>query len=206
MSEMSDETQFQQDYKSGIDIVKEIDAAAKKTTKAKTKPTNKTKKTKQAKKAKNGNGKKIAIGVGSVVAALCLATVGYTYLYPNIHFGVNAGTVEIGGMSITDAQKQIEKSDVLDNASLPIKIYQTEYKIGVSEVANGLDSENSAKSAYEFTRTGGFFTRIANTMGALFGLNESKLSVNVNDEALKTKLDEISAEAITEPVRPILDC
>lgn len=202
MSEMSEETQFQQDYKSGIDIVKEIDAAAKKTTKAKTKSTNKTKKTKQAKKAKNGNGKKIAIGVGSVVAALCLATVGYTYLYPNIHFGVNAGTVEIGGMSITDAQKQIEKSDVLDNASLPIKIYQTEYKIGVSEVANGLDSENSAKNAYEFTRTGGFFTRIANTMGALFGLNESKLSVNVNDEALKTKLDEISAEAITEPVDP----
>src|SRR5699024_9037969 len=61
---------------------------------------------------------------------------------------------------------------------------------------------NSAKDAYEFTRTGGFFTRIGNTVGALFGLNESKLSVDVNNEALKTKLDEISSEAITEPVDP----
>lgn len=165
-----------------------------------TKNAEKTKKT--TKKVKSGNGKKIAIGLTSAAAALCLATVGYTYLYPNIHFGVSAGTIQIGGMSVSEAEKQIEKSNVLDNASLPIKIYDTEYKISVPEVANGLDSKNSAKNAYEFTRTGGFFTRIANTMGALFGLNESPLSVDVNNEALTAKLAEISQEAITEPVNP----
>lgn len=197
---VNDEAEFpkyEPEYKSHVSIAKKSNKAAKKTTK-----TSKEKQPKQAKKTKNGNGKKIAIGVGSAVAALCLLTVGYTYLYPNIHFGVNAGVIEIGGMSVADAQKQIEKSNVLNNASLPIKIYQTEYKISVPEVANGLDSENSAKDAYEFTRTGGFFTRIGNTVGALFGLNESKLSVDVNNEALKTKLDEISSEAITEPVDP----
>lgn len=197
---VNDEAEFpkyEPEYKSDVSIAKKSNKAAKKTTK-----TSKEKQPKQAKKTKNGNGKKIAIGVGSAVAALCLLTIGYTYLYPNIHFGVNAGVIEIGGMSIADAQKQIEKSNVLNNASLPIKIYQTEYKISVPEVANGLDSENSAKDAYEFTRTGGFFTRIGNTVGALFGLNESKLSVDVNNEALKTKLDEISSEAITEPVDP----
>ena len=197
---VNDEAEFpkyEPEYKSDASIAKKSNKPAKKTTK-----TSKAKQPKQAKKTKNGNGKKIAIGVGSVVVALCLLTVGYTYLYPNIHFGVNAGVIEIGGMSVADAQKQIEKSNVLNNASLPIKIYQTEYKISVPEVANGLDSENSAKDAYEFTRTGGFFTRIGNTVGALFGLNESKLSVDVNNEALKTKLDEISSEAITEPVDP----
>lgn len=197
---VNDEAEFpkyEPEYKSDVSIAKKSNKAAKKTTK-----TSKEKQPKQAKKTKNGNGKKIAIGVGSAVAALCLLTVGYTYLYPNIHFGVNAGVIEIGGMSVADAQKQIEKSNVLNNASLPIKIYQAEYKISVPEVANGLDSENSAKDAYEFTRTGGFFTRIGNTVGALFGLNESKLSVDVNNEALKTKLDEISSEAITEPVDP----
>lgn len=197
---VNDEAEFpkyEPEYKSDVSIAKKSNKAAKKTTK-----TSKEKQPKQAKKTKNGNGKKIAIGVGSVVAALCLLTVGYTYLYPNIHFGVNAGVIEIGGMSVADAQKQIEKSNVLNNASLPIKIYQAEYKISVPEVANGLDSENSAKDAYEFTRTGGFFTRIGNTVGALFGLNESRLSVDVNNEALKTKLDEISSEAITEPVDP----
>ena len=197
---VNDEAEFpkyEPEHKSDASIAKKSNKPAKKTTK-----TSKAKQPKQAKKTKNGNGKKIAIGLGSVVAALCLLTVGYTYLYPNIHFGVNAGVIEIGGMSVADAQKQIEKSNVLNNASLPIKIYQTEYKISVPEVANGLDSENSAKDAYEFTRTGGFFTRIGNTVGALFGLNESKLSVDVNNEALKTKLDEISSEAITEPVDP----
>ena len=197
---VNDEAEFpkyEPEYKSDVSIAKKSNKAAKKTTK-----TSKEKQPKQAKKTKNGNGKKIAIGVGSAVAALCLLTIGYTYLYPNIHFGVNAGVIEIGGMSVADAQKQIEKSNVLNNASLPIKIYQAEYKISVPEVANGLDSENSAKDAYEFTRTGGFFTRIGNTVGALFGLNESRLSVDVNNEALKTKLDEISSEAITEPVDP----
>ncbi len=196
----NDETEFVQykpEHKLDSSVARKNNTPTKKSDK-----TAKTKQPKQAKKARNDNSKKIAIGIGSVVAALCVLTVGYTYLYPNIHFGVNAGVIEIGGMSIDDAQKQIEKSNVLDNSSLPIKIYQTEYKINVSEVANGLDSENSAKNAYEFTRTGGFFTRISNTVGALFGLNESPLSVNVNDESLKTKLSEISEEAITEPVDP----
>lgn len=150
----------------------------------------------------NKKGKKIAIGVGSVAAALCLATVGYTYLYPNIHFGVKAGTVEIGGMTLDEAQKEIDKSNVLDDAELPIEIYQTEYKINAAEVADGLDSENSAQNAYNSTRTGGFFSRIANTVKALFGAGESPLSVNVNSQALSAKLSEISTEALTEPVDP----
>lgn len=188
---------YDTDYSaSDIDVISDANFAEQ--NKAKKKTAKATQKTKNA----NGNGKKIAIGIGSVVAALFVATTGYTYLYPNIHFGVTAGTIAIGGMTIAEAEKEIDKSNVLDNAKLPIKIYQTEYKINVPEVANGLDSKTSAKNAYDYTRTGGFFTRIANTIGALFGVTESPLSVNVNSEALNTKLTEISEQAITEPVDP----
>lgn len=162
------------------------------------------KKTKSNNKPKNQNGKKIAIGVGGVIVALLLASTGYTYLYPNIHLGLKAGTVEIGGMSVSEAENAINKAtdSVLNNAQLTLKIYQNDYKIKISDVANGLDSKNSAQSAYDYTRTGNFFERTINSVGALIGVKEAPLSVNVNEDALGAKIDEIAKEAIYDPVDP----
>lgn len=156
-------------------------------------------------KKSSNNGLKIAgITICSILVLSVAGITGYTYLYPNIHYGIKAGTILVGGKTEQEAKQIIDKAtnSILDKAKLNIKIYNKDYEINIPDVAHGLDSKNSAQEAYNYTRTGGYFERVKNTMLGLFGMSEAKLSVNVNQDALKLKLDEIAAQAIREPIEP----
>ncbi|MDR3767544.1 MAG: VanW family protein [Butyricicoccus sp.] len=160
--------------------------------------------TRKKKNKKGGAWKKAAAIAGAAVVVLAGGTVGYTYGYSGIHFGMQAGAVKVGGMSLEEAQKAIDQagSDLLDGKAITLTIYDKDYTIDIASVTTGMDSEQSAKEAYDYTHDGGLFTRIGHTFTALVGQGEAPLSVSVDDEALTTRLDEIAAEALTEPVNP----
>lgn len=153
---------------------------------------------------KKGAGKKIAVAAGVLVVLLAGGALGYTYGYGGVHFGMQAGAVKVGGMSLAEAEKAIDKAapGLLDGEAITLTIYDTEYTIDIASVTTGLDSEQSAKDAYAYTHEGGLATRVGHTLGALFGRGEAPLSVSVDEDALAARLDEISAEALTEPVDP----
>ena len=167
-------------------------------------PAGKPKKEKKQ-KARHGAGvKKLLIGAAGVLVILTGAAFGYTYAYTGIHFGVQAGAVKVGGLSEEDALKAIDAQaeDILQGQSITLKIYDKEYKVDIKSVTTGLDSSKSAQDAYDYTHKGGALTRVLHTVGALFGGHEVPLSVSLDSTALDKRLDEIAAEALTEPVDP----
>ncbi len=140
-------------------------------------------------------------GIGVVL--LLSALTAYTYLYSGIHYGLRAGTVAVGGMSQSEAAAVIEQEGAADLAgqSLDLSIDEKNYAIDVQQVTDGIDSMQTAQDAYDYTHTGGFFTRLGHTLAAL-GHHKVPLQVNMDSSALGARLDAISAEAMTEPVQP----
>lgn len=169
--------------------------------------TSRSRKKKSEKKKKSGKNtpwKKIAAIAGAIIVVLAGGTLGYTYGYSGIHFGMQAGAVKVGGMSLTEAQKEIDQasSQLLDGKAITLTIYDKDYTIDIASVTTGMDSKQSAQEAYDYTHEGGLFTRVGHTLSALVGQGEAPLSVSVDDEALTARLDEIASEALTEPVNP----
>ncbi len=163
------------------------------------------KKKKNSRKSRRGGAGKKAAGVLIGIAVLLAgAAFGYTYAYSGIHFGVHAGAVKVGGMAHAEAQKAIDSKaeDLLSGEAITLTIYDKDYEIDIDQVTTGLDSKQSAQDAYDYPHEGGALTRVGHTIRALFGGYEVPLSVSVDEDALEKRLDEISAEALTEPVDP----
>lgn len=156
------------------------------------------------KKKKSRAGRKVAAVLAVLVVLLAGSACAYTYGYSGIHYGMKAGALKVGGMSLESAQKIIDKAgpDMLDGEAITLSIYNTEYTVDIASVTTGLDSEKSAQEAYNYTHTGNILTRLGHTLGALAGQGEAPLSVSVDEDALAERLDEISEEALTQPVQP----
>lgn len=133
-----------------------------------------------------------------------LLLMGYTFLYSGIHHGMRAGTIPIGGMSQREAKACIDDKaeEKLSGQSVELSIYDQTYPIAVESVTDGLDSKETAQAAYDYTHTGGFWERMGHTLQALFAHHTIPLTVTISHDELAARLDEISAEAMTEPVNP----
>ena len=132
-------------------------------------------------------------GAGSVL--------GYTYMTNTIFRGVTAGTVDVGGLSLAQAANKIaaEAGPMVENGILPVQIDDKQYDLKINEVTDGLDPLESAQAAFDLGHKGSLGERVSKAVGALFEKQEAKLVMKLNQEALKTKLDAIAAEALTEP-------
>ena len=166
-------------------------------------PKKSAKKRKKTHRRRSGGKKIAAVVIGAAIVAAG-AVFGYTYAYNGIHFGVRAGTVKVGGMTVANAEKAIngQAETLLNGQAITLTIYDTDYKIDINEVTTGLDGKQSAQDAYDFTHQGGALTRAGHAVRALFGGYEVPLSVSVDENALDKRLDAIADEALTEPVQP----
>lgn len=148
--------------------------------------------------------KKMMVALLGAAILVAGTAFGYTYLYPGIHLGVRAGAVSVDGLTVAEAQKEIDGAaeKLLSGKAITLSIYKTDYEIDIDSVTTGLDSAQSAQAAFDYTHTGNPFVRVGHAVSALFGGYEVPLSVSVNDEELTGRLDQIEAEALTEPVEP----
>ncbi len=126
---------------------------------------------------------------------------GYTYMTHTIFRGVRAGAIDVGGMSLAQAANKIaaEASTLVENGSIPVKIYDKQYELKISEVTDGVDPLESAQAAFDIGHKGGMVERVSKAVGGLFEEQDAKLVMKLDQESLKAKLDAITAEAITEP-------
>ena len=149
----------------------------------------------------------LRIGLTVALAMLLLAgggVFGYTYATNTVFRGVTAGAVEVGGMSRAEAAQAITAGtqELIESSQVLLEINGVAYPIRISEVTNGIDAEASAEAAYAIGHTGGVSERVGGALGALTGGRQSELVVSINYTALNAALDEVAAQALTEPVEP----
>lgn len=150
-------------------------------------------------------GRDIAIISGCAALALAAALAGFTFLYPDIHPGMHAGSVSIGGMSQNEAATAIDQggNELLSGEkAVEIAVDGKNYPIVVSNVTTGMDSAKTAEEAYAYTHEGNPLSRMGHVLQALFTQHEVPLTVAVDHEKLAARLDEISNEALTPPTNP----
>ena len=144
--------------------------------------------------------KVVLILLALVLAALCVFTYAYPYIFP----GVTVGTIPVGGLTETAAADRImERSKPLyEDAKVSLTIYETTYDIPVKDVLESVDGTQSADNAFAVGRTGNPLVRMWNVVKALVGQNEAQIAAQVDEDGLTKALEDIVSQALTEPVEP----
>lgn len=154
---------------------------------------------------KRARARQAALLSGGLLVLLAATLAGYTFLYKDIHPGLHAGSIAIGGMDRAEAAQAIDKTSsgiFSDGTAIELSIYNKTYPVVVGEVTKGMDSHTTAQEAYNYTHTGNPFVRMGHALTALVTRHEIPLTIAVDHKKLEARLDAISAEALTEPVDP----
>ncbi|MBQ2840956.1 MAG: VanW family protein [Oscillospiraceae bacterium] len=126
----------------------------------------------------------------------------FTYAYGNIFPGVSAGGVKLGGMTYDEAVAALDSacSERYKDAALTVKLEDAyERKITAEELDLRFSSQDTATAALAVGREGGFFGRIFEVLGVVFGGHEAELSVNMNNDSWNA----ICAELTKFDVAPV---
>lgn len=142
--------------------------------------------------------------LGGAVVVLAAAAFGFVYLYPNVFPGVTVGPIAVGNMDRAQAVSAVEEQSapLYEDADLAVTIYEKTYDIPVSDVLESVDAAQSVANAMAVGRTGNPFTRLCDVAAAALGKREAQLAAAVAAASLDAALDDIAAEALTEPVEP----
>lgn len=145
--------------------------------------------------------------VAAILFLLLVLAVGafaaYTFLCQTVFPGVSVGGVEVGGMTLNAAAKAIDEAYTgQHDGELTIEMDEFSYTLPVSDVVSGVDTTESARSAFLYGREGNPLDRALSIMKARFGGAEVELTMDVNKRQLAAWLDEIAGASMNEPVQP----
>lgn len=143
----------------------------------------------------------------AVAAVFLLAIVSfsvYIYRYPSIFPGVRAGEYSLEGMSEEEAEKYLAgegKSDVQSH-DITVKAEGQEFTLHVGDVADAIDSTESAQTAYRVGREGSYFHRAGEVLTAMFGGQNVPLGITMDETALSRFVNEIYETIGYDPTQP----
>ncbi len=164
---------------------------------------------KKAEKDRCGSPRKRRIPAALIVILVLLVllaggALGTVYFYPNIFPGVTVGSIDVGGLSRDEAAQQIaiKSKPLYQGKKLTLTIYDADYDIPVENVLSGVDDIQSAENAWKVGREGGPLARMTAIISAMRDGCDTRLDASVDEAGLKAQLEEIAAEALTEPVAP----
>ena len=107
--------------------------------------------------------------------------------------------IDVSGLTKNEAKEKIERSFKLD--SIKIKYKDSLWQIDSSEVDLEYDFEQSASNAYNINRKDGFIKNLITTVRSYLGNNNKvDLVVSLNEDKIKSKLEEISKDINEEMV------
>lgn len=147
-------------------------------------------------------------GVMAAVAAVVLIAIAsfsiYMYRYPSIFPGVHAGDYSLKGMSQAQAEKYLagEGLDDMKSHSITVTAEGQEFTLDIGDVANEVDSADSAKAAYNVGREGGYFHRAGEILTAMFGGQDVPLGIQLDEKALSRFVNSVYEEIEIDPTQP----
>ena len=149
-----------------------------------------------------GAGKKAAIIICSVLAALLAGTAGFALyvsrsgvIYPN----VSLSGVGLGGLTVTEAAYELETSGWTNEDESVTVLLPMEHSLTVtaSEAGASVTAEQAARTAYDYCHEGNMFSCLARYIGCLVSGGSVNVEIDV-DEAAVEKLVGEAARSLLE--------
>lgn len=152
-------------------------------------------------KFKTSKGLRIGTIVVAAVLVLFFGFAIYAATYDDIFPGVTINGIDVGGMSVEEAERVIQSQivDPVANRTIVLKCEDNEKVVSVFDLApNGIDASYIAKQAFDAGRSDGFFSQTFSFMGSLLGTEDIKASVELDSDVVKGIIAELSKEYETD--------
>lgn len=147
--------------------------------------------------------KKLQISIIAVAAVLVLffGFAIYAASYDDILPGVTVNGVDVGGMSIEEAEAIIQSEivDRVDGKTIVLKCGENSKTVSVHDLApNGISANDIAMQAFAVGRENGWLLNTFTFIGSVFGSNDVEAVAQFDHTALNGIIDEISSEYVTD--------
>ncbi|MBR5154948.1 MAG: VanW family protein [Clostridia bacterium] len=139
---------------------------------------------------------------GALVAAiLCVVTVilvgsffVYTVAYTRILPNTLVGGMNVGGMTVEDAEREIEDSfkDIAKGRSVSIRCCNNEKTIAFDELNTYIDSKKTAERAFDNGRQKGILGKTLKMLTLAFRPQEVGIEVSLDEEVLNNLISELA--------------
>jgi len=131
-----------------------------------------------------------------VIIVFCGGFFAYSAVYDDVFPRVSVCGVPLGGLSQAEAEAKIKKllSDSAEDREITFKCKENFAKVMLSDLKTEIDSIDTAKTAFEWGRDGGTFSKTYFMLKTLFGGKEVPLSVTVDEAAFETLICDISKD------------
>ncbi len=137
----------------------------------------------------------IAAGALALLILIFAVLTVYTYAHGSIFPGVSAGGVKLGGLTEQEAVAALDETAKTRyaDATLTIELEDiVKRDVTAEELGLYFSSEETAKKAAAIGHEGGFFRRIGDVLGALFGGREADISVHTDAAAAEALMAELT--------------
>ena len=138
--------------------------------------------------------KKAVIIIGSVFAAIAITAGGLCFCLPSdgkIANGVVMDSIDLGGMSIDEAQNKLKDSKFYNDRNITLKSGNEVATFSSSEISMMADAKKSALRAYSVGRGGNIFSNIYTSAKAVVTGYELAPAVSLNTESLDAIIYEL---------------
>ena len=146
--------------------------------------------------------RRIVIPVLAFIILICALLTSYLVAYKGrVYPNISINGVRLGGKSLADSATVLT-NNVQIPSSLNLTYLDSSFKITTGDLAFSFDATASAKQAYEYTRTGNFFSDLLNRIDLLFHPKSFGLITNLYNDKLTKILSVISGQISQDPTEP----
>ncbi|MBP3359650.1 MAG: VanW family protein [Clostridia bacterium] len=153
-------------------------------------------------KAAGGGGKKVlkktAAAAAAVIVLVAAAFAVYAFTLPEdkIAYGVKAGGVSIGGLTVDEAAVKLENSKVSDKHEIVIVSGGTRYTLLPADIDAQINIRETAQRAFDASKRGNRFFNAFASLRLLASGAEITPDITYNEEKLAAKINEIGLNAV----------
>ncbi len=144
---------------------------------------------------KNPGARVIAVLVGIIVILTAGFSV-YSSSYKNILPHITINGIDVGGMSVDEAKERLdaEFADATEGREIVFKCGDNSKTVLLSELKVRIESEKTARDAYEVGRNTGFAGKVFSVMTSLVKEKKVPLAVELDEELFGSMIGEIASE------------
>lgn len=142
--------------------------------------------------------KKVAAAAVAVIVLIAAAFGVYAFTLPGdkIAYGIKAGGVSIGGMTVDEAAVKLEGSGASDKHEIVISSGGTKYTVLPSDIDAQINIRETAQRAFDASKRGNRFFNAFVSLRLLAKGAEITPVITYNEEKLASKVNEIGLSAV----------